>query len=149
MKILVCTDGSDNSRKVVEEAVKIASGCNVNEVTLINVFENYSYLNAWRTTHGGTEEFLIRLKKLEDMEKKKREKILADAEKIFMENNIRVNTILEEGHPAETILEVASTGGYDMVVIGCRGMGGLKSTLFGSVCNAVSQKVKANLVIIK
>ncbi len=149
MKILVCTDGSDNSRRVVAEAVKIASGCNVNEVSLINVYENYSYLNAWRTTHGGTEEFLARLKKLEEMEKRKREKILTDAGQIFMENNIKVDTIMEEGHPAETIIEVASTGGYDMVVIGCRGIGGLKSTLFGSVCNAVAQKVKANLVIVK
>lgn len=154
MKLLVCTDGSKNSRRVIEESIKIAKGCKVFEVTVINVYEDYSYLNAWRTTYAGASgntetEYLKRLKELEDQNKREREKILAEAAKLFEENNIKVNTILEEGHPAETITEVASAGGFDMVVIGCRGLGGLKSTLFGSVCNAVAQKVKANLVVIK
>jgi hypothetical protein len=37
MKILVCIDGSEKSKKVMEEAVLIATGCQINDLAVINV----------------------------------------------------------------------------------------------------------------
>ena len=40
MKILVCTDGSEESKKALEKASIIAKGCNVNEVAVIHVYHS-------------------------------------------------------------------------------------------------------------
>ena len=46
MKILVCTDGSEQSQKALEKAAEIAVGCNANEVAIIHVYDEKLNLSA-------------------------------------------------------------------------------------------------------
>jgi len=150
MKILVCVDGSKQSMKAVEEAVKIAGGCNVNEVTIIHVCETKLDWSGIPYEGSVTREDMERFRKsLEQCNYENNEKVVSAAKEIFEKNNIRVNAIFKEGHPAQAITDVANEEGYDMIVIGSRGLGGLKKLFLGSVSNAVLHEAKTNVLVVK
>ncbi len=146
MKMLVCTDGSEQSIKAVKKAAFTASHLEEVAVTLIHVYYLDTAIISPHADGYVTGEILQRI----DGEKKEEgKKILAEAAKIFEENNIKVNTLLTKGHPGTTIIEAAKQGKYDLVVIGSRGLGGLKKLLLGSVSNAVAQEVETTVMIVK
>jgi nucleotide-binding universal stress UspA family protein len=150
MKILVCTDGSEHSKKTLEEASIIAGGCNADEVAIIHVYNqapDFSYLREKGSSI--TSQDIERFREIEEEHKEERKKILTEALKIFEKNNIKANTIFEEGHPAEVIIRVAAEGEFDMIIIGNRGIGGLKRLFLGSVSNAVVQNAKPSVLTVK
>lgn len=150
MKMLVCVDGSKQSMKAVEEAVKIAGGCNINDVSIIHVCE--SKLDWQAIPHEGSvsKEDMERIQNyIHQCDYDNNQKVLLEAKDIFANNNIEAKTIFKEGHPAQTIADTANEEGYDMVVIGSRGLGGLKQLFLGSVSNAVIHEVKSNVVVVK
>jgi len=152
MKILVCTDGSEHSQKALEEASKIASGCDVYEVAIIHVYNStpdYAYLRGGYGRGTVTKEDLKLFRKIEEQQKEERKKILSEALKIFEKNNIKARTIFEEGHPSEVIRRVASEEGFDLIVIGSRGLGGLKKIVLGSVSSAVVNEAEVNVLTVK
>ena len=55
---------------------------------------------------------------------------------------------LETGHPAEVIVRLAETDGFDLVVLGSRGLGGVKEFLLGSVSNRVSHHARCPVLIV-
>ena len=145
MKILVCTDGSKYSQKALEEASVIVKGCNVNEVAIIHVYEKFDSFPI--SVEGNIEQTEINRLMMEEY-KKKGEKILSEALKFIEEKNIKARTILKKGHPADTIISVAQEEGFDMIVIGSRGLGGLKKLFLGSVSNAIIQEVNNCSVLV-
>jgi len=56
---------------------------------------------------------------------------------------------LEEGEPAETILQVAKETAADCIVIGSHGHGALTRMLLGSVAEKVVRKAPAMVLIVK
>ncbi len=151
MKLLVCTDGSKQSMKAVEQAIAIAKGCSVNEVAVIHVCENRVDWASLPSEEGTiTTEDMERIKNyINQCDSEKSNEVLLEAGEAFKKNNIEAKTIFKEGHPAHTISEVANDEEYDMVVIGSRGLGGLKKLFLGSVSSAVIQEVKCNVLVVK
>lgn len=145
MKILVCTDGSEHSQKVLEAASKTANGCDVAEVAVIHVYDDTPGSRLYATT----KEDIVRLNKLEENLKEERKKILSNALNFFQKENIEAYAIFEKGHPSETINRIASEKEVDMIVIGSRGLGGLKKLYLGSVSSAVIQEANCNVLIVK
>ncbi len=143
MKILACTDGSEQSYKALEEAAKIANRVK-GDVTVIHVEEPIPHPNEWGYYFSEDS-----LKQYEERREKEREEIMATAARIFNELNVQFNKIIRKGHPAETISKEAAEGGFDMIVMGNRGLGGLKEKLLGSVSNAVVQQADVSVVIVK
>jgi len=149
MKILACTDGSKHSQKTLEKAAMIAGGCKADDVVVIYVYEEKSErafvplfdINSV-TKDTVSEEEVERLKKLQQEHQAQREKILADAAKIFEEKGVQARTVLKQGHAANQIVKLAEDEGFDLILIGSRGMGGLQKLLLGSVSSAVIQEVK-------
>ncbi|HED24242.1 MAG TPA: universal stress protein [Firmicutes bacterium] len=149
MKILACTDGSEHSRKALDKAAEIASGCLADEVAVIHVYEEVIDVSTFPLFEPGavtrdpvTREDVEKMQKLREEQEAQRDKILADALEVFNERGLKAKAIIKQGHPAETIVETAAEGGYDMIVLGSRGFGGLKKLLLGSVSNAVLQEAK-------
>jgi len=141
MKILLCTDGSKYSQKALEEASEIVKGCNVNEVAIIHVHERYEPLPTLPNES---------IKWIMQKHKKEGEKILSEALKFIKGKNIEARKILKEGHPADTIVNIAQKEGFDMIVVGSRGLGGLKKLFLGSVSNAIIQEaVNCSVLVVK
>ncbi len=150
MKILVCIDGSEFSKKVIKVASGMIGDCTVNEVSIIHVHETTTILpDYWQGKYPFSAEEEKQLKNMDRRLLEEREKYFADAEKEFEKYNIPVNTILKNGHPAEVINKVSSEGNYDLIIIGRRGMGGVKKLFLGSISNAVLQIAKTSVLIVK
>ncbi|MBN1784682.1 MAG: universal stress protein [Candidatus Bathyarchaeota archaeon] len=60
----------------------------------------------------------------------------------------KVTTRFEKGEPSEKIVEVANQGGFDLIIIGSRGLGGRVSAL-GSVSSRVVDKSNCPVLIVK
>lgn len=150
MKILVCTDGSEFSQKCIQVASNLVETCTINEVTIIHVHEGSSILpDYWQGKYLFSEEEEKKLKAMDKRLLEERKKYFADAEKEFQKHDIPVNTLFKTGHPAEVISKVAEDGGYDLIIIGRRGMGGVKKLFLGSISNAVLQIAHTNVLIVK
>lgn len=152
MKILVCMDGSKHGQRVLDEAAKIAGGCNADEVVVIYVYNqppDYSVIREKSYTAGLKAGDMELFRELEEKRREEKKKLLADAVTFFETKNIKASSMFEEGHPADIINKVADKGKFDLVVIGNRGMGGLKRLFLGSVSNAVVQQAKTSVLTVK
>ncbi len=64
-------------------------------------------------------------------------------------SGVKADTVLREGHPAQVILDAAKAAGADMIVMGSRGLGGIKGLLLGSVSHAVVSHAPVPVLIVK
>jgi nucleotide-binding universal stress UspA family protein len=78
--------------------------------------------------------------RLQEQEKEERQQYLQQAVEFFEEKDLKARAILKEGSPAHTIVSTAFEEGTNMIVIGNRGLGGLKKAFLGSVSSAVIQE---------
>ncbi|MFO8192629.1 MAG: universal stress protein [Bacillota bacterium] len=152
MKILVCTDGSEQSQKALAKTAILAEKCSAKEVALIHVYEGKlapRYLSAWGgKTDTATEDDIAYLRIRYQKEKEKGKKILQAAVEFFQDRGISTKAILEEGQPSLAISKIASEEKYDTIVIGSRGLSGLKKLFLGSVSTAVLQEAKDCTVVV-
>jgi len=149
MRILVCVDGSKESMKAVVKAVEIASGCRIDHVAVLHVYERISLIAAEIADEHYYAQEIEKTKKMNEDMINHRKKILEHAAIRFREKGIEVDTILKEGHPSHTISQTAEEGNYDLIIMGSRGGGGLKKLLLGSVSNAVIQETSSSVLVVK
>jgi len=149
MKLLVCTDGSEHSKKILGKAAEIAEGCNVDEVAIIHVYEEkYLPKQPYREGFFPTEEDVERLNKMAEENKKDSKVMLQEALDYFKDRQINARKIFKEGHPADTIVNTVTEEGFDMILIGSRGLRGLEKVFLGSVSSAVVQEAKNCIVAV-
>ena len=55
----------------------------------------------------------------------------------------------EVGHPAETIVRIATEGAYPLVVVGSRGMGVLKALALGSISNRIAHHAPCSVLVVR
>lgn len=135
-KILVPLDGSKTSFTVLDTAIFLARQCG-SIITGLHVVSIYPQ-------HLG--EFVTPLKV----------KLIRDAEK-FMEqakvksaqNGIVFRHKIIYGDPRSDILDFIKQNKFDLVVIGSRGMGGLKEAFLGSVSNTLVHKSHVPVLVVK
>jgi len=127
-KILVPTDGSDHARKAIEIASDIAlkyaaTICLLHVVSLPVIF------------HEGIFPAMEGMLKLLEEDGKK---IIEEAERETKKCGVKdVQSTVVQGDPANRIMEFTKTQGVDMIVLGSRGLTGIKGVLLGSVSHKV------------
>jgi nucleotide-binding universal stress UspA family protein len=148
MKILVCTDGSKNSEKVMEKAAEIVKTMGIDRLSLIYVYDAklvLSYID-WNQNLLISPNFETLRKELLELS----HEILDKGVEFLEKKEIKVKKIFKEGHASSEIVHTIEEEGFDMVIIGNRGLGGLKKLVLGSVSNAVVQEVEnCNVLIVK
>ena len=72
---------------------------------------------------------------------------LAEAKAILAEHGIMPVLYEPAGDPAGSIEKIAEDGGYDMVIVGSRGLGALSRALQGSVSEHVATHAQATVVV--
>ncbi len=135
-KILVPLDGSKTSFNGLDTAIFLARQCG-SIITGLYVVSIYPQ-------HLG--EFVTPLKV----------KLIRDAEK-FMEqakvksaqNGIVFRHKIIYGDPKSNILDFITQNKFDLVVIGSRGMGGIKEAFLGSVSNTLVHKSHVPVLVVK
>lgn len=121
MKILLAYDGFDHSRHALEEAAKLASDGR-GDVTVFGVVPP----DARGSKAGG--HVGLRPHAHEDV---------AHAHEYLRQAGIESEMKTDHGEPAAQIVAEAKSGGYDLIVVGSRGLGPVGRLALGSVSNEV------------
>lgn len=137
--ILVAYDGSDLAQAALEQAVLIVQEHPATRLTVLHVchFPNMLVGGAFFAVQG-----------VEKGYSDYAELLVEDAQHAI-EGLPYAKVVLRQGLPVESILECAEEGGCDLIMIGSRGLSGLKQFMLGSVSHAVVQKAKIPVMIIK
>ena len=81
--------------------------------------------------------------------KSEAEQTLARYAEGLRSRNVEVEALVREGYPASVIVEEAEERGADLIVIGTRGLSGLKHLLLGSIAERVVQKAPCAVLTVK
>lgn len=139
-KILVTTDGSENSERALVEAKDYAE-CTGAEVTILSIVE-YLVMNPYT---GVEYPVMSADEELENVG----ESVLKNSLKIFDGFEGKVDTKLRRGNPANEIIREADSEDYDLIIMGSKGLGTFSRTILGSVSNKVLNNSMKNVLIIK
>ncbi|HXZ24162.1 MAG TPA: universal stress protein [Methanomassiliicoccales archaeon] len=129
-KILAAVDGSKCSNEAAKFAAEIAMKYG-SDLTILHVYvppETTRELPA----HPKPEQATQRLE---------------ESERMVRETGIAPKTLLEVGNPAIAILN-ESKNGYDLIVMGSRGLGAVEGFLLGSVTSRVAHHTTIPLLIV-
>ena len=126
--LLVCIDGSENSIRALDYAVKLCEKLG-SKITLLNIQERRL--------------FDLSSKVAEELG----EQILSKALGAIKKEELKVDKRVEFGVASDNIVEVAEKGNHDLIVLGSRGLGTVKRFLLGSVSDDVSHKAKCSVLI--
>ncbi|MCR8636471.1 universal stress protein [Paenibacillus radicis (ex Xue et al. 2023)] len=139
-KILVAFDGSELSEKALDKAVKIAQTSPDIALHVIMVIKFNAFIAG---AYPVTTENVYESDLLYGNEIVKR----LEGELSQLENPHSVSLI--QGSPENEILHFAKEQGSDLIIMGSRGLTGLKEMLLGSVSHYVVQHAEVPVLIIK
>lgn len=141
-KILVAIDGSKNSLKALSHAVAIARSFDA-EICILYVSVLSQQLPLPDQIKGS---------KISQYSPSNPEnftkKVIAEALQ-SVPADVRAQVHDEPGDPRIVIPEFAERNGYDVIVLGSRGLGAISGLLMGSVSSYVIKKVKCPIMIVK
>ena len=141
MKILVATDGSVNANRVVEFLAKNAGWYKGPlEVHLLSVQLPLVGVNV---------KLFLSQEALNDYYRAEGEAALAPAKTRLAAAGITVVPHIGVGDPAEVIVQYAESKGCDQIVMGTRGLGGVKGALLGSVASEVLHLTDRPVLLVK
>lgn len=140
MKILLPVDGSAVSLEAVRFAIRMARLGLETTAVLANVQEAAT-LYELVTAHDP--------QVIEQVSEAAGAHTLEPAEALLREANIAYQLEVASGDPAHTIIDILERYQCDLVVMGARGVNGLRSALLGSVSNEVLHAAKVPVMIVK
>ncbi|RLI45153.1 universal stress protein [Candidatus Bathyarchaeota archaeon] len=130
-KILLPTDGSTHSLKAAEYAAEISKQFE-SETHILNVITKST----------------IRISR--KREEKSSVQALEETKDVFDRRSIKVIVRkLVRGNPAEIICKIAEEEGFDLIVIGSRGLSGMKAFFLGGVSDKVSRHAICPVLIVR
>ncbi|WP_162287868.1 universal stress protein [Indiicoccus explosivorum] len=137
--IVVGYDGSDCSKKALEMAASVAGEEPKSEISIVSVLApSVMYYPA--------------IANPENVEKERKERaarMLKEAEEHLGPGHAVKQVELLQGNPAKEIVRYAEDNGCDLIVVGSRGLSGIKEFYLGSTSHNVAQKAKMPVLIVK
>ncbi len=134
-KILVAIDGSDHSIRALEAAARVAKadGARLTVVTAAYVPPLYKAdLN----------------QELKQSFRDSAQAILEDGRRVLARLDVEAQMRLLEDRPADAIVGLANQGGFDVVVLGRRGLNSTADKRLGGVSDAVLRQVDCSVMLV-
>ncbi|HIE11897.1 MAG TPA: universal stress protein [Desulfotomaculum sp.] len=154
-KILVAVDGSENSLRAVEAGVRLARGNRDARLVLLTVippvypFFGYGPLitvqQVQEAVQSAAETVLEKAKEAKEVI----DQAAGQAAEIAAEAGVGVESVVQIGDPAQTIIEYAAREGFEVIVMGRRGVGVLKELILGSVSSKVLQLAPCPVLLVR
>lgn len=141
--ILVGTDGSDTAGEAVRQAGELAARIGA-RVILVSAYEPVPDARLRSERLETPRDLQWTINPREDVER-----LLEAGAEPLRAAGVAVETLAREGDPADAILDVAEQRGCDLIVVGNKGMSGVKRFLLGSVPNRVSHHAPCSVLIIR
>jgi nucleotide-binding universal stress UspA family protein len=145
-EVLVAIDGSDDSMAALRFLGSLALPSDV-RVSLIGVVEQ---VRVPATSPGIVRRRLAAaVRTLHAERQAEMERVLARAAADVQGSVAVAGSATPVGVPADHIIRAARAGGADLVVVGARGLGGVKRVLLGSVSEKVVRYAPAAVLVVK
>jgi nucleotide-binding universal stress UspA family protein len=135
IKILVPVDFSETSKNALQYAVDLFGGTDL-EITLLHIY--------------GTQSTALMMKSIDRVliENAEREmtELIGNLKKDFPDLQLRSR--LAKNYAASTISDLGNSGEYDLIVMGTKGVSGLKEVFMGSIAGGVISKTSAPVIVV-
>ncbi|MCP3029428.1 universal stress protein [Halobacillus sp. A5] len=136
--ILLATDGSDHSKRAIEQAIQMTAPYK-DQVTLELVY----------SVDGDTsKEDILKHGDSSTAAVKRKERFFEVIQEIEA-SGVKTGITILHGDPAETIIEYANERNYDCVVVGSRGRNKLQTLILGSVSHKLMKYIKCPVMVVK
>jgi nucleotide-binding universal stress UspA family protein len=151
-RILVPVDGSEQSDKALDFALDLAEKYSAKIEILSVVSHETSYMpilfgGAGVPPTPASADWLNAY--IEERKTSHENVLLQSLKKAKIYPSLDVSTRLVEGRAAEKIVEITKKEAFDLIVMGSRGLGGVKEFLLGSVSDRVADKAECPVLIVK
>jgi nucleotide-binding universal stress UspA family protein len=146
-RILVPLDGSKYADKALDWALDLAEkyDASIELLTVIPLLQTFT--TGEYSRHGS----LPLLGPTPDELRERAGNMLAEALSKAKKSKpgLRISTEVLEGRPSEKIVQSADKGDFDLIVMGSRGLGGVKEFFLGSVSDRVADEAKCPVVVVR
>lgn len=148
MKIVIGTDGSEFSRRALEQACELAKRWGEVSFRVIAVYEPQAPVAA--EPYGLSPEYF---EQLDRYARNRAEDNARDAAELingkFPDGSVTVNTEVTLGRPARVIVEAAENWPADMIIVGSHGHGFWGRLALGSVSDAILHHAPCSVLIVR
>lgn len=139
--ILVGVDRSQHARKALSEAVDIAR----TQHAALTVVVAYSTLIPWGVTAASLSQNVV--DELTEGVRRDAEETAGEVRASIPEG-LKAQVLTVDSVPAQAIIDQASAGGHDLIVVGSRGRGDATSIVLGSVSHTVLHNSRVPVLIV-
>ena len=145
--VLVAVDGSENSERALDFALDFAEKYGA-ILTILNVSQSPSMgaVPLDSTTVSG-ESMVGFAKDLQKLHSSILDKAVSHAKQV--KPDAQIFSKLKEGNPAVEIVATAKEGGFDVVVVGHRGLGRMQEMFLGNISEKVAHSAPCPVIIIR
>lgn len=137
--IMIAVDGSSESLQAVREALKLIARGLRTEIALVNVQEPASLLELATRDADAIAAAAVQAG----------ENLMSEAAALLDAEGVGYSMEVVLGEPGSMLLEMAEDLNADMVIMGARGMGALKSAIVGSVSKTVITQCRRPVLVVR
>jgi nucleotide-binding universal stress UspA family protein len=141
-RILVAIDGSPHGSRALDEAIQLAQQNRARLTVITSVPDPSTWLLAGGAYGGGIDQAAL----LEETQRDYRD--LLDRAIASVPADVSVTSRLLAGRASDRILEELREGGHDLLVMGSRGRGNVRSLVLGSVSHHVLNAAPSAVLIV-
>ena len=132
-KILVAVDGSETSSKVPEMAIDLAEKHGADLIALYIVAPNINFSQAFYFAQENGQKIVDEVKR----------------EAVAKKLNVQTEVLMDVGAVSKAIVEYAENNNANLIVIGTRGISGIKRMLVGSTASEVVKYSHCPVMVVK
>lgn len=137
-RILLAYDGSEGAKKALVAAINLAK-VHQAQLRVLAVQERLPRFS-------GTIDEVQEEKALAD---EQYGRLLQEAQARAQAAGVELKTIMRPGHPAQTIVEAAKEGNFDLILVGHSGLSGVWATFLGTTAEKVSRHAPCSVLIVR
>jgi len=135
--LLVPFDGSESSKKALTRACNLSNAEGA-ELSVLYVIPRYEEMMDFFKTESVTKSLF-----------QEAEKIVEGAKKLASGLGVSIKAVVQEGHAADKIVEIADTMKHDLIVVGTHGWRGVNKALMGSTAERIIANASCPILIAK
>lgn len=145
--ILICYDGSADARAAIDEAGKLLGG---QTATVLTVWQPFAELLAETPLGFGLAPGVLNIEETDNASREAAQRLAAEGAELARQAgfNAQARQSVRLETTAHAILAEAESAGARAIVMGSRGLTGLKSLLLGSVSHAVLQRADRTVIVV-
>jgi nucleotide-binding universal stress UspA family protein len=144
-RVMLATDGSAGAREAARLLTILPGIREVKAVTTVRPLDKGEL--ALRVALAG--QFATVVAQVSEDRRMAAQRALDAATRLLSRSDAVVTTCIATGHAAELVPRLAQEGGYNLLVVGSRGLRGLRAQAMGSVSLAVAQAAPCPVLVVK